>query len=474
MLPKKTGFLFLYANRVRAGYTIAFLSLLFLLAFTLGTLQKLLANSSNVVQASSAILSLESLMGNIKDAETGVRGYWITQDTSFMEHFSGSREQADSQLRAIASMWADDTVQQRKMRQLNELIQRRYDLLDDRLKHTYEKQSVMTDSMIKWPYRGRGCMDSIRRIVKVMQNDEAGLLSRYKDDAVGARIAIQAISIALLVVSLILAFYSFFTFNKENKARQIADKRTAEYRERLENRVIELRNANLELVKLRRNEKFAATGRMARTIAHEVRNPLTNINLAAEQLKEDMGRDIEDNMTLLEMISRNSNRINQLVTDLLNSTRFSELNAEKKSINILIDEALELATDRINLHHIAVVKDYSPEICDVEVDTEQMKIAFLNIIVNAIEAMEPGKGVLTLRTAGEKTQCLIYITDNGIGMDDEAQQKLFEPYFSNKPNGNGLGMTNTQKIILNHNGSISVESAPGTGTTFIISLRFPE
>lgn len=254
----------------------------------------------------------------------------------------------------------------------------------------------------------------------------------------------------------------------------MADEKAADYRKRLEERVQELRTANSELILLRRNEKFAATGRIARTIAHEVRNPLTNINLAVEQLKEEIEQDNEDQHSMLDMIIRNSTRINQLVTDLLDSTRFSELKYEQKSINELADEALEMAADRIHLNHITINKEYSTDICDVLIDPEKIKIAFLNIIVNAIEAMEPGKGVLTIRTAGENDQCVVYIKDNGIGMDDEAQQKLFEPYFTSKPKGNGLGMTNTQNIILNHNGSISVESTPGVGTTFIIALRFPQ
>ena len=101
-----------------------------------------------------------------------------------------------------------------------------------------------------------------------------------------------------------------------------------------------------------------------------------------------------------------------------------------------------------------------------------MKIAFLNIIVNAIEAMEGEGGKLVIKTYSRNEKCFIEIRDNGSGMDEEALNKLFEPYYSRKNKGTGLGMTNTENIILSHKGSINVESSLGEGTTFTITLNF--
>jgi signal transduction histidine kinase len=146
-------------------------------------------------------------------------------------------------------------------------------------------------------------------------------------------------------------------------------------------------------------------GRVARTIAHEVRNPLTNISLAAEQLQE-VVTDHNDSSMLLDMISRNVVRINELVSDLLNATKFVQLDMHKADINKLMDETLEMARDRIELNHIRVEKKYSRDICHVNVDSEKIKFAFLNIIVNSIEAMEKNKGVLHIKnkTRGIKMQ----------------------------------------------------------------------
>ena len=99
-----------------------------------------------------------------------------------------------------------------------------------------------------------------------------------------------------------------------------------------------------------------------------------------------------------------------------------------------------------------------------------MNIALLNIIVNAIEAMPVKKGLLSVETAIVNDNCQITIRDNGKGMDAETVSKIFDPYFTSKSKGNGLGLTNTRNIILNHKGKIQVFSTPGRGTEFIISL----
>ena len=140
----------------------------------------------------------------------------------------------------------------------------------------------------------------------------------------------------------------------------------------------------------------------------------------------------------------------------------------------MLDSALELAKDRIQLKKIQVQKNYASDMCNVSADMEKLKIAFLNVIVNAVEAMQEEKGLLKLKTESKDNKCVITITDNGMGMDSETQSKLFEPYFTSKAKGNGLGLTNTQNIILNHKGNIEVESQPGKGTSFIISLDFPD
>jgi signal transduction histidine kinase len=174
---------------------------------------------------------------------------------------------------------------------------------------------------------------------------------------------------------------------------------------------------------------------------------------------------------LLDMISRNSARINQLISDLLNSTRANLLAFDDANIHTLLDETIELAQDRIELKKIKVIKQYADGICNISVDIQKIKIAFLNIIVNAIEAMEEGAGVLTVRTETKDSKCVVLISDNGKGIPAEDISRLFEPYYTTKENGTGLGLTNTQNIILSHKASISVQSESGKGTTFMITFN---
>jgi PAS domain S-box-containing protein len=226
---------------------------------------------------------------------------------------------------------------------------------------------------------------------------------------------------------------------------------------------------------LMNSEKMAVTGRIARSIAHEVRNPLTNVFLSLEQIRNEVN-EVQLDKDALEMyfgiISRNCERINVLITELLNSSKPITLTISNYSINKVLDESLELAIDRARLKKIAVQKNYLSGPDDlISIDTEKIKVALLNIIINAIEAMESQTGILDLKTETRGNFCYVIISDNGPGISKENLSKLFEPFFSKKAKGVGLGLTSTQNIILNHNGTIDVESEEGKGTRFIIKFH---
>lgn len=220
-------------------------------------------------------------------------------------------------------------------------------------------------------------------------------------------------------------------------------------------------------------KKFSSAGRIARLLAHEVKNPLTTIVLSADQLNLELPEEVKkESGDLIEVIRRNCDRINHLVTQLLDSTRFSELKTQNYSINTLLDEAIEHVLDRIELNGLKIEKQYQEDICEINVDCEKVKIALINLLVNAIEAMEENKGILILKTYVKGNHCKIEVRDNGIGIPKENLERLFEPFFTNKPKGTGLGLTNTQNIILSHGGSIRVKSEEGKGTNFIITFNF--
>lgn len=217
-------------------------------------------------------------------------------------------------------------------------------------------------------------------------------------------------------------------------------------------------------------EKLAATGRLVRTLAHEVRNPLNNINLSIEQLLQQEAED--DSKLYLEIVQRNGKRIGDLITELLNSSRLSsQVALQKVSLQTPMDNALAAAIDRMTLKHIQLQVSYAEHPCYALLDVEKIQLAFLNIIINAVEAMEEGKGVLKITVKEGEEEHFVDITDNGSGISEENMQRLFEPYFTSKRNGMGLGLASTLNIIQSHNAHIDVKSELGKGTSFTIGFK---
>jgi signal transduction histidine kinase len=416
------------------------------------------------------INNLESLKAEITDAETGVRGYAITKDVRFLKPYNTGSKKVAALYRQLLILTRDNKAYMSKLGSLGKMIDKRLLDLSGFITKFQRSGFVITEDILSSRDSNRLVMDNIRLLVEQLKEDEQILMNERNSKLDGFFNSTTVIAIISLLIALVTIFYSLITYNRENKAKEAADSNTKVYSLELEKRVNELNKANAELEELRNIEKFAATGRIARTIAHEVRNPLTNISLASEQLKEITSQNEEGDL-LLQMIGRNVNRINQLVSDLLNSTRSEQLEYTPANINLLMDEALEMARDRIELNHTQVEKQYEKNLCETLVDKEKIKLAFLNIIVNAIEAMEKKSGILQVKTGKQGNKCIVEINDNGTGMNEETLQKLFEPYFTGKMKGNGLGLTNTQNIILNHKGSINVRSKTGKGSSFIITLN---
>ncbi|MCO4294646.1 ATP-binding protein [Solitalea sp. MAHUQ-68] len=218
----------------------------------------------------------------------------------------------------------------------------------------------------------------------------------------------------------------------------------------------------------REEEKFAATGRIARVIAHEVKNPLTNVNFAINELKDD-NKDPEKKV-VIDIIERNCQRINSLITELLNSTRFSHLNLARQDINNAIREAIKGAQDFASQKNVKIQSALSP-IEPFFIDGEKIKVALMNIIINGIEAIDNANGEISIGSYTENNRVMVSINDNGKGIPPENINQIFEAFYTNgKDTGTGLGLTTSQNIILNHNGAIFVESDTETGTTFTITL----
>ncbi len=218
-----------------------------------------------------------------------------------------------------------------------------------------------------------------------------------------------------------------------------------------------------------RMEKLSMTGNIARSIAHEVRNPLTNIDLALEQLAAELPQ--QDTLDIyFDIIKRNTKRINQLITEMLNSSKPSRLNLKSHPLNRILDRTASLAADRMKLTDVKLEKKYDETLKPLRLDQEKITLAFLNIMINAIEAVAPGNGKIILKTYRKEEKQIVKICDNGSGIEKEDMSKLFDAFHTGKRGGMGLGLTSTQNIIHLHKARISVESTPGKGTHFTITF----
>ena len=217
------------------------------------------------------------------------------------------------------------------------------------------------------------------------------------------------------------------------------------------------------------SEKMAVTGRLVRMLAHEVRNPLTNVNLSAEQLEMELAD--EDHKFYTQIIKRNCTRINDLITQLLQPSSSEDIELVESSVHSVLSQAISAALDRVQLKRIQIINEFASEELALPLDRVSLQMAFLNLITNAIEAMEEDRGVLRIATRNHGDNIQVVFVDNGAGISEEHMDKIFEPYFTGKNNGMGIGLSTTMSIIHAHHGRIEVQSELGVGTTFTISFQ---
>jgi signal transduction histidine kinase len=459
-----------FPKKIRSGYLAVFLLLLLCYFLSLSSFIQLRKQNKWVGHTREVITKLGMLNGNLKDAEINWHEYLLSKNNKYLAAYEESRTLVDSVYRVLSVFVSDNPPEKSRLEFMHEIIDRKYQVLDDELGIFNKNHFQINDSILAREQQNKILIDSIDRVSDEITANENKLLFLRTQRVIFYSKIVFWIIIGAGLVSGLLILYSLVTFNIESQAKKKATRQAESYHEQLEKRVIELATANRELLELRSLERFTSTGRIARVIAHEIRNPLTNIDLSASHLENDrLG--VEDKKTFLDIIGRNSRRINELINELLSATKFSDLQYEQIRVDELLDESLDEAFDRAQLNQVHIDKNYSTEKIWLNIDRPRMKIALLNIIVNAMEAMTGENGRLNVETTVANNHCMIIIRDNGKGMDGETLVKVFDPYFTSKSNGNGLGMTNTQNIILNHKGKIEVSSEEGKGTAFIITLN---
>jgi signal transduction histidine kinase len=224
---------------------------------------------------------------------------------------------------------------------------------------------------------------------------------------------------------------------------------------------------------MRRADRLASLGTLAAGLAHEIRNPLVAIKTFTQLLPERF-EDEEFRTHFTNIASSEVDRISQFITELLNFARSSDPRLEYEDINSILEGMILLVSNETKKKQISIIKNYAPDLPLVQLDREQIKQVFLNILLNAIEAT-PEKGEIVIKTRsfekpGGEPYIQVEFTDNGRGIPEERLEDIFTPFFTTKEKGSGLGLSISQQIVQDHRGYINVESELNKGTSFFINL----
>lgn len=224
--------------------------------------------------------------------------------------------------------------------------------------------------------------------------------------------------------------------------------------------------------RLREAEHLSAVGELSRSIAHEIRNPLNFISLSIDHIREkyppSVHKDAENFDALLSSMKQEIRRLNRLVSDFLDYGKPLKLNIQRTQVERMLDDVVEIIRAKAAGEGVEIKKQYefSP---DIMVDPELMKTCIMNVLTNAFQAMPEG-GTLTIRTGRDDGRFVLSVADTGVGVERENLSKVFEPFYTTKNTGLGLGLATTKRIVEEHGGKIEIRSEGGAGSDVIISL----
>jgi len=229
--------------------------------------------------------------------------------------------------------------------------------------------------------------------------------------------------------------------------------------------------------RLRRAENLASLTTLAAGVAHEIKNPLGSISIHIQLMQKSLKRDKqlkeETSGKYLEILNEEVERLNNIIVDFLFAVRPMNPTMKKSDINKVLTDLLEFVKYELEEASVTIECELQEDLPKLEIDEKYMKQAILNIIKNSVAAMPEG-GVMYFKTVRDGDFIHIYVCDTGTGISEENMAKIFEPYFTTKQFGSGLGLTVVYKIIKEHGGDIVLESVENQGTTFTINLPVPQ
>jgi two-component system sensor histidine kinase HydH len=224
---------------------------------------------------------------------------------------------------------------------------------------------------------------------------------------------------------------------------------------------------------VRRSDRLAALGQLAAGLAHELRNPLGTIRASAEMLTRSVASENEVAREMAGFIAEEVDRTNSLVTRFLDFVRPLELRPAPANLAQVLDRSIGMVEREAAAREVTIYKNYSPDIPPFPLDAELMERVFYNLLANAAQATAPG-GAVTVKTRPMTGNAEISVIDRGEGIEPHLIDAIFNPFFTTKADGVGLGLAICSKIVDQHGGKIAVESERGKGSVFRVYLPMGE
>jgi len=271
------------------------------------------------------------------------------------------------------------------------------------------------------------------------------------------------------LMSLRVAFFAIVAFlvYEQARAKRLQMARTEEAAAQLAESNKNLREIQ---VSLRRSERLAALGQLTAGLAHELRNPLGTIKASAEMLtKQNVQRNPEVRAEMAEYIGSEVNRMNSLITSFLNFARPLQIHPAEADLDTVVDDVLRQQAELAKQRQVRVSVQKPGKECRFSFDADLLAVALTNLLQNAIQASAAGQEV-EIRIERGAAEVKVWVTDYGTGIPAQHLESIFNPFFTTKPQGVGLGLPIVAKIVDEHQGRIEVRSEVGKGTTFEVVL----
>lgn len=438
----------LFANKhIKRLYLIAYISLFITLIINLFLGSQIQTYYGQISLAQQGLVKTNSLLYSIKNTESIFKDIVVLDDNDdkLEKQFHRAKNDVYDSFEEIKDHAAHNRENLESLAKIKSLIDRNIQIMNIGLQQYKSSHSgnEVSDHMSE-------ATELIRKIDKeiaVMREREESKANIQVEKSLAAfKLSTPSTLLTLLVISLL----SVFSLVMRNEKKDLADDPKHANKSRNE------------------NENQANNDEQIRTIIHEIKNPLNNIIMACSVLEGGSS----NAAVIKEMIQKNSDKIDQLVNELLVPPQEKlSLKMEKVLVKDLVEDALSQVEHKVDYLNIRLLKHYSDDRCAVYADAQKLKIVVLNLIVNAIEAMNKDVKILSVATKIQGSYCRIEISDNGVGMHQETLKKIFEPHFTSKKKGSGLGLTNSKNLILKLGGNIEVDSKPGKGSCFTLTLR---